>query len=149
MKTKEKLALLEKAMEVKQRDDKTEFTCFSDIAPKELQSLFLEHYEVRDIDYVIFSKAIDTIIEAFENNENWDTSYKEMPILEYIQENYNDFASPYNADRLAYLNIWNDSEIAEISKNYSCESISLACAIWYDEQVHAAVNIIINEYLLK
>lgn len=132
-----KIDALEKSMKRSKRDDKTEFYHFTDTAPKELKDLFLEHYEVRDLDYEIFSTAIDTFIEAWNNNEDSPTL-----LDDYIDENYNDFSSPYNADRLAYLNVWNDSEIAEISKNYSCESVSLACAIWYDEQVKGAIRII-------
>jgi hypothetical protein len=143
-KKNEKLPLLENAMEVKTRDDKTEFTCFSDSAPEELKSLFLEHYEVRDRDYEIFSRAIDTVIEASNNMEDTQTLSEE-----YIQENYNDFASPYNEDRLGYLTVYNDNEVMEIAKNYSCDFVSLACAIWYDEQVQNACYIIINKYLLK
>lgn len=134
--------MLEKSMEVKKREDGTEFTCFSDTATEELKDLYLEHYEVRDLAYKIFSTAIDTIIEAYENNE------KSVNLL-YVLENYNDFASPYNADRLAYLNVWNDEDIARIFKDFSCESISMACAIWYDEQVKDAMVIIIREFLTK
>lgn len=143
MTTKEKIFKLQNTMQVRKRLDSTEFTCFSDTAPEELKDLFLEHYEVRDLDYIIFSKAIDVIVETAEEGED-----DLQNIIEQVQ-NTNDFASPYNTDRLAYLNIFNDDEITGVFKEYECMSVSQACAIWYDDQVHAAVEIIINEYILK
>ena len=83
MNNKEKIELLSKSMEVKKRADDTSFTCFSDTAPEELKDLYLEHYEVRDIEYEIFSKACDTVVEAWENNEDSPTL-----LLDYVQENY-------------------------------------------------------------
>jgi len=143
MKTsQEKIDLLQNAMTTSERENGTEYTHFTDDAPQELKDVFLNEYNVRDIDYQIFSKACDTIVEAYSNNEEGTPFLKE-----YIQENYNDFASVYNADRLSYLNIWNDDEVSEIFKNYSCDTISTACATWYDEQVQNAITLIIDNYL--
>lgn len=129
------------SMELRKRDDGTEFYCFADKAPKELQDLFLKHYQVRDLDYQIFSTAIDTIIEAWEHIED------PAEFQDYTDDNYNEFASVYNEDRLTYLNVWNDGYIADIVKNNECESVSEACAYWYDGEVRSAIHIIISEYL--
>lgn len=140
-----KIKALNNSMEEKERNNGEKFTCFSDSAPEELKNLFLTHYEVKDIDYKTFSKAIDTIIEVWENNEN----HEEESLKEYIDENYNDFASPYNAERLSYLDVWNDSEVSNIVKEYSCETISEACAIWFDRQVKEAANLILEWIMAK
>jgi hypothetical protein len=133
--------IFSKAMEIKKREDGTEFHCFSDEAPEELKDLFLRYYSVRDLDYEIFSVAIDTIVEAWNNNEDSPTL-----IREYIEENYNDFSSVYTADMLGYLNIWNHDEILENIKEMVCD-IPAACAYWYDSQVKSAINIILDDIL--
>ena len=137
-----KIALLEKAMEVKTRADGTEFTCFSDTAPEDLKDLFLEHYNVRDLDYKIFSNAIDIYIEAWNNNEGSPTL-----LMEYIQDNYNDIGSVYTSDRLEYIDAWNQDEISEFVQNYKCD-IPTGCAMWYDEQVQTAISSI-HGYVTK
>jgi aspartyl-tRNA synthetase len=144
MDTKEKINLLETAMQIKTRDNGQEFYCFTETVPEELKDLFISNYNVKDLDYQIFSTAIDTIVEAWANNEDSPTLLEE-----YIYDNYNDFASPYNADRLAYMDIHNEAEIVDIIKEYSCEYINEACAIWYDNQVKDAIMIILNRYILK
>lgn len=141
---KKKIELLEKAMWVRNRDDDASFACFSDEAPEEFIDLFLKHYEVRDLDYAIFSDAIDAITES------WNAVDGDLELLqEWIDDNQNEFASIYNADRLAYLNIWNDEEIATAFKEYDCDSVSMACACWYDNEVMGAIDIIINQYLIS
>lgn len=140
------MASLEKAMEVTKRDDGTEFACFSDHAPEELRGLFLKHYaihySVRDIDYKIFSDACDAVTRA------WNDVDGEKGLLrEWIDDNCNEFASIYNAERLAYLSVFNDDEVADTFRSYACESISMACAYWYDNKVKDAMRIIIDGYL--
>ncbi len=137
-----KISQLGKSMEVKKRNDDTEFTCFTDEAPEDLKSLFLEHYKVKDLDYQIFSKAIDTYLEAWENNEDSPTL-----LIDYIEENYNDFSSVYTTDRLSYLDIFNQSEITEFVQSYKVD-IADACAMWYDEQVKGAISII-HEWVIN
>lgn len=123
----------------KKRDDGTEFYCFADNAPEELKDLFLEHYEVRDQDYEIMYDASSEI----EDTELADIIKEDGNELFYEIES----ASVYNADRLSYLNIWNDDEISGIFKEYLCESISQACAMWYDRQVEEACNLL-REYII-
>lgn len=128
-------------MTLSTRKDETEFYHFTDNAPKEIFDLFLEHYEVLDIYYEIFAKAIDTVVEAWNNNE-------ESPKLlnEYIRENYSDFSSVYTAEQLSYLNIWNQEEVSDNVKELGC-SISEACAYWYNNEVQNAIGIIVEKYL--
>lgn len=138
MNKEEKYKAIENAMTIKKRDDDTEFYCFSDTAPEELKGIFLNSYNVRDLDYMIFSKACDYLSErTLEEIESEDFEVSD-----------GEFSSVYNSDRLEYLNIWNDEEIADIFKDYSCDSISMACAYWFDNQVNEAISII-RDYILK
>ncbi len=138
----QKIAFLNTAMTVSKREDNTEFTHFSDTAPESLTDLFLKHYEVRDQDYEMFSTACEIVHEIHNDSESMNLG----DIEENIYEHCSDIASPYNSDRLAYLNIWNDEEIADIFKQYNCTTISQACGIWYDNQVEQ-MAIIINEWV--
>lgn len=135
---KQRFEEINNAMTIKTRDDKTEFYCFSDKASETLKNLFLEHYEVRDLDYQIFSKACDYI--------------SERELSEILSDDFElidgEFASYYYDERLSYLNIWNDEEISDYFKNYSCDSISMACAYWFDNQVNDAIYII-RDYIIN
>lgn len=120
-------------MTVSKRDNGEEFYHFSDNAPQEIKDIFREEYEIRDLDYEIFSRAIDTFSEyTIEDIENDDFSVE--------------FASYYTSDRLGYLNIWNQDEVTELVKTYDVD-IQDACAIWYDQSVERAMRIILNEYI--
>ena len=92
------------------------------------------------MDYEIFNTAIDTIVEAYNDCKN------KKELQEYIQDNYNDYASVYTYDRLQYLNNSNDSDIAEYIRNYALNDVSTACAIWYSEQVNNAISLILGLY---
>lgn len=102
---------------------------------QEIQNIFLDNYEIHDLDYEIFSKACDIIGEL-----SLDELKDEDKASELIQEQ--EPASVYTADRLAYLNIWNEDEISDMMKEYSISSIAMACAIWYDEQVQSACHLL-------
>lgn len=136
----EKIESLKTAMTVKERDDKTEFTCFTDTGPKELKDLFLENFEVRDQDYQIFSKACDLLTKIYADE------IKEDDIDDEIYERANECGSVYTSDRLALLNMWNQSEITD--HIVPGLDIATACAIWFDGEVTHACFIIrkwINE----
>lgn len=115
-----------------------QFYHFTDTAPKELVALFLEHYAVQDLDYETFSVACDIVSDIY------DTYGKDTDdeATERIYEQASDSASIYTSDRLSYLNNNNEYEIAEIAQEYATDSISSACAIWYDKQVEQAAIII-------
>ena len=142
MTKKEKFKIIDQVMTIKKRDDGTEFHCFSDKAPEDLKDLFLGSYEVRDLDYKIWHNACD-IISGLEfetlKGENDDS----FDIYEIVDSE----ASPYNSDRLEYLNIWNEEEITEKVRDNDC-NISEACAYWYDEQVRDVVSII-RDWIFK
>lgn len=142
MTKKEKIKSLQNAMERSERNDHTEYTYFTDNAPEELRQLFLEHYEVRDVDYMTFSDACDIVSDIYQNSPE----ITEREAEEEIYEQASDSASVYTATRLEYLNIWNQDEVAEIFKEYGCEDIATACAVWYDRQVEQA-SIIINQWI--
>ncbi len=147
MTKQEKIAALSGAMEQRKRDEGEEFYCFSNTAPRELTDLFLEHYEVRDVDYEIFSRACDIVSEAYaEYADIGDGKNEEDYIEQQIYECANDSANVYTAVRLGYLNIWNEDEISELMNETGETSISIACAIWYDRQVEQAA-VIINEWI--
>lgn len=147
----QKIATLSKAMTRSERDDKTEFYHFTDNAPEELKDLYLEHYEVRNIDYETFSSACDMLSDIYydyveENTEHNEALAKSEIIIDQIYERSADSASVYTADRLSYLNIWNQDEISDYIKNGIAEDIQTACAIWYDAQVEQA-SLLINEWV--
>lgn len=110
------------------------FNHFTDTAPQELRDLFLENFEVKDLDYAIFSRACDAVAE---------TSLDDLADYEFEGE----FASVYTFDRLQYLDNNNQSEISEFVQNYKVD-IATACAIWYDEQVNRACGLI-RDYILE
>lgn len=142
MPKKEKVAALAKAMTTSKRKDEEEvFYHFADEAPKELVDLYLEHYEVRDIDYQIFSDACDIVEAVYSENEG----IGDEEARDEIQERSGDQASVYTSTQLSYLNIWNQSDIAEIVREVEGD-IGNACAIWYDRQVEEAA-LIINDWV--
>lgn len=138
----EKIASLDAAMTVSKRNDDTEFDHFTDTAPKELQDLFLEHFEVRDVDYEIFDRACDIVSEIYSDKP--DATEEEA--TEEIYERASDSANVYTSIRLDYMNMWNEQEISEIMREYDLSSIADACAVWYDRQVEQAATLI-NEWV--
>lgn len=133
----EKIGALATAMTRSKRRDneEEEYTHFSESAPEELKSLYLASYEVRDIDYEVFSKACDILSEIYsEGKEDID---------EEIYERANGSANPYTSVLLGYLNIWNQDDIAEYVKELGGD-IAQACGYWYEKQVEGACFIIKN-----
>lgn len=56
-------------------------------------------------------------------------------------------ASVYTANRLEYLNPYNDADIADIIKEYNLNDVSTACAIWYGNTVNEMVDALIDAVL--
>jgi len=136
-------AEVQNAMETKERtpgDESTRFYCFKDNASQAIKDIFMDNYEIRDLDYQIFSDACDFFcnytIEELKDDD------KDNVINEY------ESASIYITDRLAYLNVYNENEIADTMDEYGGESISQACAYWYDEQVRNAIRLL-AEYIIN
>lgn len=86
-----------------------------------------------DLSFEICAKACDCITELDLNELDTEQNLYEF-------EN----SSIYNNERLAYLNNNNEQEIAEVMKEYGCESISQACAIWYDNQVRYTTETLLD-----
>lgn len=105
---------------------------FTDDAPEELQKLYLEHYEVRDVDYETFSDACDIMSEIYndESQEDDGLSFVE----DAIYERASDSASCYTSDLLDYINIWNQDEISQYVRDLGID-IAQAAGNWYDQQV--------------
>jgi hypothetical protein len=141
MTKQEKIKALETAMTVSKRADESEYTHFTDEAPEELKDLFLTHYEVRDIDYITFSRACDIVSEIYADKPEISKDDAE----EDIYERASDSASPYNATRLEYLNIWNQDEVADYVRDLNVD-ISTAAAYWYDKQIEQSA-VLINEWV--
>lgn len=138
MTRQEKIAVLAKAMTRSKRDDESEFYHFTDEAPEELKDLFLEHYNVDDLDYETFDRACDIVREVYDDKPE----ATDDEATEEIYERASDQASVYTADRLAYLNMRNEDEVSQTMREYGMTSIADACAAWYDRQVEQAAIII-------
>lgn len=145
----EKIAALDTAMTVRTRGAAKdgqlvpggeEFTCFEDGAPETLVSLFLEHYEVRDLDHIIFSRACDIVAQVYEEDEEGT-----QPVEDAIYEKAPESASIWNDDRIGYVTVWNQDEIADLVREGETD-ICEAAATWYDRQVEQAA-ILISEWV--
>lgn len=67
---------------------------------------------------------------------NTDVTLEELNTMDvYERTNEEEFASIYIYNRLEYLNAMNEDSIKEILDEYSCSSISEACAVFYDTTV--------------
>ncbi len=148
MTKQEKLKSLEAAMTTSKREgEEDSFYHFSDSAPEELKNLFLEHYEVRDIDYETFSRACDIVSEVYAEYSGDDTGKDEQEaseddkITDAIYERSSDSANPYTAVRLAYLNVWNQDEVADYVRDLHVD-VATGAAYWYDKQVEQQAIII-------
>lgn len=139
MTKKEKIAALAAAMARGEREGGETFYSFAAGAPEELEDLYLGQYEVRDVDYEAFSDACDLVAETYDATPDADRE----AAVEAVDEASDDRASCYNGARLAYLNVWNQDEVAEIVREYG-EDIAAACAVWYDRRVREAALIIVE-----
>ena len=131
--------IIAKGLILKTRPSGVEFYHFTDeiLADKELYNYLLEMVDIRDLDYQILNDALDVLLQ-YEYEHAVESSND-------VIENNTEHASVYNDERLAYINNWNEHEIMDIVKSYNTDSINLACAIWYDEQVNNILSTIIND----
>ncbi len=141
MTKQEKIASLDKAMTASTRDSGETFNHFTEEAPGELQSLFLENYEVRDQDYEIFAIACGVIGDVYASEK--DATYDE--IQDAIGEEARESASIWTENRLGYLTMHNQDEVADIAREHECD-IAEACAVWYDREVEKA-SFLINDWV--
>lgn len=92
-----------------------------------------------ELAYEITARACDIVAEALDGigeGEKIDAD------SDGIRDACDGSASVYTADRLAYLNVCNQGEIAERVREYGCD-IQEASAYWYDGLVHTAVERVI------
>jgi len=93
-----------------------------------------------ELSYEIMASACNIVGELADNA---DISDNDGDIYEAIAEAVDGTASVYTGERLSWLSSWNQEEIIDIIKEYSCD-IAGACAIWYDSQVRDMVGELIN-----
>lgn len=134
---KDKFALLDNAIELIKKDNGNEIYVLSSKLPEkereELVSIAFNISETTqgfDLPYEILNNAINFVSDMDMENQDW-------------RDNAIEFASVYNAERLSYLNIWNKDEISSIVGEYQTD-ISGACAIWYDERVIEAIQMVLD-----
>jgi hypothetical protein len=96
-----------------------------------------------DLSYEICARACGLIADNTDGDDLENTDIGNDDIF-YDME----CASVYTAERLGYLNIWNESEISDKMKELGIESIQTACAVWYDDMVRS-VALELRDYILK
>lgn len=142
--TKQTYTRLLDSMDKKERnEDKGDYYTFIKLEGEESKELK---------DFLINLVYSDDGIASGSNNTSYDILYdaiafindytlvefKKLDVIEELGDK--EFASIYNMDRIAYINIYNDSEILSIANEYSCNYISQACAYWYEEQVKNTIQ---------
>lgn len=130
---------IENAMQPMKWDNGKEGYIISDNCAEPVKDILMKQiYDnniggTHDLSYEICAKACEVISELDLNELDTEQNLYEF-------EN----SSIYNNERLAYLNNNNEQEIAEVMKEYGCESISQACAIWYDNQVRYTAETLLD-----
>jgi len=81
-----------------------------------------------DLAYEIVSQSFELLPDTTEDLATFN------PYDTYIES-----ASIYPYDRLQYLNIHNQYDIAQVLKETSSDDIANACAIWYDRIVQETI----------
>lgn len=81
-----------------------------------------------DLSYEIVATACSELVNDFQFDE--ETDFYE-----------NECASVYTAERLSYLNNWNQEEISQKLREFGGDTdIATACAIWYDDMVRGVME---------
>ena len=142
MTNQEKLTALSTAYTVKKVEDAREqITVINDENPikediKAIQFRLNDSTGTFELDYEIMWSACD-ILSDIELDKLADADLYELA---------NDSASVYTSTRLGYLSNQNEGDISDILKEYNSD-IQTACAIWYDQQVAHACEML-REYVL-
>jgi len=117
---------------------------YADDIAKETEDILSEiqrHSDVGfELSYEIMASACNIVDEVYSNA---DINQTDEELEDDANERANDCASIYTGERLSWLSNWNQEEITQIMKEYSCD-IAGACAIWYDSQVRDMVGELIN-----
>lgn len=93
-----------------------------------------------ELSYEIMASACNIVDEVYSNA---DINQTDEELEEDAFDRTLGCASVYTGERLSWLSNWNQEEITDIMKEYSCD-IAGACAIWYDSQVRDMVGELIN-----
>lgn len=120
-------------MEVKERDNHDEYSVIKESTPEHIKEFikdvmfsFDDSIGSLDMTYAIAHSALRAMSDVeYDKLEEFDAQ-------EYSIEH----ASVYTGVRLSYLNPNNQQEISDTMKEYSCDDIATACAIWYDNAVN-------------
>lgn len=128
--------ILVDCIELAKRSDETEFYRMKEATPEHIEAalreaLFELNDDVNSLDltYQIANSALNVLYEV---------EYKDLPAFD-VYEHDGEYASVYTADRLGYLNSANQQEISDKIREYDCDDIATAAAIWYDEKVKELV----------
>ena len=138
MTQQEKLNAIANAMELKTRNDGTEYcyikdNCNEDVKKVLMQLIYDENIGgTHDLSYEICAKACDIIGEkTLTGNDRDSLTSDDLDLF----ADADSITSVYTATQLSWLNNNNESEISAILKDESQTSIAQACASWYAQQV--------------
>ena len=100
-----------------------------------------------ELSYKIMANACDIISKKTLNEDETDINSLYYTDLDFYADADGN-ANVYTAVQLSYLNIQNESEISEIMKDESIESIAQACTVWYIYKVAEACEAL-KDYILQ
>lgn len=138
---KEVCASLNDAYENAKRDDGTEYTRLN-----EKHALYTELKDVLfafqddvslELSYKIMGRACIALADHADHTN--DDDLQDVDAYELA----NDTASVYTASQLDYIDNNNQSEIADIVREYDCD-IGQAAAIWYEQKVAQAIELLLD-----
>lgn len=129
------------AMQPMKWDNGKEGYIISDNCAEPVKDILMEEIYSRniggtdDLSYEICAKACEVISEL-------DLAIDTDDLRQNLYDN--ELSNIYNYVRLSYLNTNNEDEIMSVLKEYQCEYISQACAIWYDQQVRYTAETLLD-----
>lgn len=133
--TKKQYKELVNGLETCKRGDGTEYITRKDGLSADVTTLIRD--VVFEIDEHDLDLAYKIVSDALYTMESMDMKeFKECDIYELDGGH----ASVYNAERLSYLNIWNQDEVSSLISELGGD-ITEACAYWYDNKVTEALSL--------
>lgn len=140
METKDKLMALSSAYTTKTVND-AERVVLNESCPLyaqvcNVQFKLNEDTHSFEVDYSIMSDACDAL-SAVDADDIDEVDNYELAM---------NTASVYTAEQLSWLNIWNQAEISEIVREHGCD-IGTACAVWYEQQVALAIEMLLQDII--
>jgi len=123
------------------RDNGNEFYLVKDNTPEHITAMVYELTHTINKDAGDLDLSYDILHSALNVLSNVD--YDDLSNFDRF-ENTQEYASPYTATRLSYLNNNNQQDISDIFKEYRDIDIATAISIWYDNQVVNALALIVT-----